>query len=101
MQYRIGVDDTDNVKTRGTGLLVRRLALWLQLDRLAEPHSITRHQLLVDPRIPYTSHNSTACLSIDTENVEAVWETARDLLVLEGAAGADVGLCVGRWDAIT
>ena len=101
MQYLIGIDDTDNLKSRGTGQLVRQLAQSLQVDGLAEPHGVTRHQLLVDPRIPYTSHNSSACLSIDTENVDAVWETARDFLVLESTSGSDVGLCLGRWEIIT
>jgi hypothetical protein len=101
MRYLIGVDDTDSLDSRGTGNLVRPLAEWLQTDRLAEPHGITRHQLLVDSDIPCTSHNSSACMSIDTENVEAVWETARDFLVLESAAGSDVGLCLGRWDTIS
>ncbi len=101
MRYLIGVDDTDNLEWRGTGNLVRQLAEWLQADRLAAPHGITRHQLLVYSRIPYTSRNSSACLSIDTENVEAVWETSRDFLVLESASDSDVGLCLSRWDAIS
>jgi hypothetical protein len=101
MRYLIGVDDTDSLDSRGTGSLVRPLAEWLEADQLAEPHGITRHQLLVDSDVPCTSHNSSACLSIDTENVEAVWETVRDFLVLESASGSDVGLCLGRWDAIS
>lgn len=34
MRYLIGVDDTDDAKSAGTGQLVRRLAEWLQADRL-------------------------------------------------------------------
>ena len=58
----IGIDDTDNLDTRGTGYRARTLAQGLVDAGLAAVHGITRHQLLVDPRIPYTSHNSSACL---------------------------------------
>ena len=60
----IGIDDTDNLETRGTGFRARQLASGLQASALATTHGITRHQLLVDPRIPYTSHNSSACLRV-------------------------------------
>jgi hypothetical protein len=100
MYYLIGVDDTDNLKSRGTAQLLRQLALWLQADHLAEARGITRHQLFVDPRIPYTAHNTAACLSIDADNPEDVWETARDFLILESAAGSDAGLCMARSDAM-
>ena len=100
MQYLIGVDDTDNAKSPGTGALVRRLAEWLQADRLAEPHGITRHQLYANRHIDYTGHNSSVCLSIDADNADAVWETARDFLALESAPHANAGLCLSPWDAI-
>ncbi len=92
--YLIGIDDTDNVETRGTGHRVRQLAEWLSEIHVAEPHSITRHQLLVDPRIPYTSHNSSACLSLAVENEDNVWRACREFLLLTSADGSDVGLCL-------
>jgi tRNA(Ile2) C34 agmatinyltransferase TiaS len=100
MHYLLGIDDTDNLESRGTGHRVRQLANWLAEDHLAEPLGITRHQLLVDPGIPYTSHNSSACLSVETENAEAVWEAARDFLLRESAAGSDAGLCLAEWNSI-
>jgi hypothetical protein len=60
MKLLIGIDDTDNLESRGTGYCVRQLANWLSEKNLVVPLGITRHQLLVDPRIPYTSHNSSA-----------------------------------------
>jgi hypothetical protein len=101
MRYLIGVDDTDTPKVPGTGALVRRLAEWLQSDKLAEPYGITRHQLLANKHVHYTGHNSAVCLSIEAENMEAVWETARDFLALEAAPHAHTGLCLSRWDAVT
>jgi hypothetical protein len=52
-------------------------------------------------KIPYTGRNSSVCLSLDTEDMEAVWETARDFLRLEGAPGSDTGMCMGAWEAVT
>jgi len=100
MRYLIGIDDTDNLETRGTGHRVRQLADWLAENHLAEPKGITRHQLLVDPQIPYTSHNSSACLSIVADDVDGVWDAAREFLMLTSAPGSDVGLCIGDWDDI-
>ena len=100
MHYLLGIDDTDNLETRGTGHRVRQLAAWLAENKLAEPIGITRHQLLVDPQIPYTSHNSSACLAVETETPEEVWVAAREFLLRESAPGSDAGLTLARWDSI-
>src|SRR5512142_2675464 len=100
MNLLIGVDDTDNLETRGTGHRVRQLAEWLEKNKLAGPKGITRHQLLVHPQIPYTSHNSSACLYVEAENVDDVWEASREFLLHESAPGSDVGLCLGEWESI-
>jgi hypothetical protein len=101
MRFLIGVDDTDNAKTAGTAARARRLADWLQADRLAQPQGITRHQLYIHKRIAYTGHNTSVCLSLEAENVEAVWETARDFLALESERKANTGLSLGRWDSVS
>ena len=101
MNLLIGIDDTDNLESRGTGYRVRQLANWLAENGLAVPKGITRHQLLVDPQIPYTSHNSSACMSIETENTEDVWEASREFLLRESAIGSDVGLCLAQIDLIS
>jgi hypothetical protein len=59
----IGIDDTDNLETRGTGYQARTLGQSLSEAGLFEMRTVTRHQLLVDRRIPFTSHNSSACLA--------------------------------------
>lgn len=59
----IGIDDTDNAYTPGTGRRARALLHDLAAAGLGSPAGATRHQLLVDDRIPYTSHNSSACLA--------------------------------------
>jgi hypothetical protein len=100
MHYLLGIDDTDNLESRGTGHRVRLLADWLAENNLASPLGITRHQLLVDPQIPYTSHNSSACLSVETENQNDVWEASREFLFRESAQGSDAGLTLANWDSI-
>jgi len=100
MKYLIGIDDTDNLESRGTGHRVRMLADWLAENILAAPLGITRHQLLVDPQIPYTSHNSSACLSVDTDNADDVWEASREFLLCESAVGSDAGLGLVAWGEV-
>lgn len=96
----IGIDDTDNLESRGTGHRVRQLAEWLNENELCVPKGITRHQLLVHPQIPYTSHNSSACLSVETDHADDLWEVSREFLIREAAIGSDVGLCLAEWEAI-
>lgn len=100
MKYLIGIDDTDNLETRGTGHRVRELADWLSSSHIAKPLGITRHQLLVDSRIPYTSHNSSACLVVEAANENSVWRASRQFLLLTCASGSDVGLCLVQWESL-
>ncbi len=100
MHYLIGIDDTDNLESRGTGHRACQLAEWLADNQLVSPLGITRHQLLVDPQIPYTSHNSSACLSVETEKPDDVWEASQEFLLRESAQGSDAGLALARWDGI-
>ena len=67
-KWLIGIDDTDNLESRGTGHRVRWLGDLLAREDLADIKGITRHQLLVDPRIPYTSHNSSTCMQISADD---------------------------------
>lgn len=96
----MGIDDTDALEGPGTGHRVRQLADWLVKNGLGDPRGITRHQLLVDARIPYTSHNSAACMSIDVEKVDDIWEATREYLIRESAPGSDVGLCLAQAELV-
>ena len=91
----IGMDDTDNLETRGTGYRARQLAERLLENRLAQIIGVTRHQLLVDARIPYTSHNSSACVAVLPDcDLDRLAAFCRDFLLEIAADGSDVGLCV-------
>ena len=98
----IGIDDTDNLSSRGTGYRARRLAGLLQDGGYAAVDGISRHQLLVSPRIPYTSHNSAACLCLSAVHVRlgALTGFCRDYLLREAADGSDAGLCMAPAGAV-
>jgi len=91
----IGIDDTDNLDTRGTGFQARSLGISLTESGLFHVQSITRHQLLVDPRIPYTSHNSSACLvGASTTEFSTLVDHCTQFLIHESAFDSDAGLCI-------
>ncbi len=93
----IGIDDTDNKTSRGTGRLARAIAGTL-MSRYAL-RGVTRHQFLVDPRIPYTSHNSSATLQLlEDGNVDlvALADAVQAVMLADFQPGSDPGLCVAR-----
>ncbi len=102
MRYLIGIDDTDNLDTPGTGRLARSLAGVLAAQDSIEVEGITRHQLLVDPRLQYTSHNSSACLVVTSQpdRLDALLDTCRRFLATTSAPGSDAGLCVAEWSQV-
>ncbi len=93
----IGLDDTDNGTSRGTGRLARAIA-----DTLARRytlHGITRHQFLVDPRVPMTSHNSSATIHLQSEanlELEPLADEVQVMMQADFQEGSDPGLCVAR-----
>lgn len=101
-EYLLGIDDTDDLGSRGTGHLARRLCAHLEAQGLARLLAVTRHQLLVSPDIPYTSHNSSACLrlvvpwcqGVPAGRHEDLAEAAAEFIRRESADGSDPGLCL-------
>ena len=91
----IGLDDTDTLESRGTGHLARGIAAVLAADYAVV--GVTRHQLLVDPRVPCTKNNSTAAITLDANgclDTQALFERVRGLMLDDFQAGSDPGLCV-------
>ncbi len=94
----IGLDDTDNLESRGTGHLARAVAsVVADTYRVA---GVTRHQLLVDPQVPYTKHNSSACILLETgraveqRELDALFDRVRWLVLADFQPGSDPGLCL-------
>ncbi len=100
MRVLIGIDDTDNKVSRGTGFNSRQLAAAIELNNLGKVHGITRHQLFVHPDIPYTSQNSSACLDVTCNNIDSISRFTTDYMKNIGAVGSDVGLCIAEKDII-
>jgi hypothetical protein len=103
MQIVIGIDDTDNLDSRGTGALASLLASELEERNWGRTSFVTRHQLLVHPDIPYTSHNSAMCFTaeIPASFLDAVTSYAGEFLQRESAEGSDPGLCILAVDALS
>lgn len=91
----IGLDDTDNLESRGTGRLSRAIAADLSSD--FEVLGVVRHQLLVDPRVPYTSHNSCAVIGLSgpqETDLKRLFERVKGQMLADFQPGSDPGLCV-------
>jgi hypothetical protein len=103
MQVLISIDDTDNLESRGTGHLAAELALDLERKGWATCSFITRHQLFVHADVPYTSHNSAMCFTVDmgADHMEDLITYAARFLENESAPGSDPGLCVAVADRLT
>ncbi|NLS76667.1 MAG: ABC transporter substrate-binding protein [Chloroflexi bacterium] len=92
----IGLDDTDVVDfERGTGKLARQLAP--DLERFGVVFGISRHQLLVDPRVPMTKRNSSACLHLQSDvSLDELGEFVAEYVGEISPVGSDPGVCVAR-----
>ena len=91
----IGLDDTDNLESRGTGHLARQIAAELVVD--FPVIGVTRHQLLVDQRVPCTKNNSCAAIALDVDSsvdLNGLFERIREVMVNEFQPGSDPGLCL-------
>ena len=102
MQILISIDDTDNLESPGTGALASQIAADLESNGWGKSGFITRHQLLVHPDIPYTSHNSAMCFpaEIGADCLEQVISYSAEFLARESAEGSDPGLCVAVIDRL-
>lgn len=94
MTILIGIDDTDNKESRGTGFLARQMAAMLVDKGMAKIKGITRHQHFVHPDIPYTSQNSSACIAAEVTDRHAVWDACSQYLAASAAPGSDAGLAI-------
>jgi len=91
----VGIDDTDVLDSPGTNKLARHLIRSLADDY--ESILAVRHQLLLDPRIPYTSKNSSASLLFKARGKGSVEDLAakiRTLMLDWFVEGSDPGLCL-------
>ncbi len=93
----IGLDDTDNKTSRGTGRLARMVADAVTGKYIVR--GVTRHQLLVDPRVPYTIHNSCNVVHLQINGQVDLAELAdavQAVMLADYQLGSDPGLCVAQ-----
>lgn len=95
----VGIDDTDTLGTRGTNQLAKAMAAAVAGEFFCQ--RIVRHQLLEDPRVPFTSQNGSASLVFEPHNfsdiasaVSVLTATLKRLMLDDFISGSDPGLCV-------
>jgi hypothetical protein len=91
----VGIDDTDVVGSRGTNQLAK--AMVRRLDNHWRCLRVVRHQLLFDPRVPYTCKNGSASIALEPRgpaDLDGLFAACRRLMAEDFAPGSDPGLCV-------
>ena len=93
----VGIDDTDTQASRGTGHLARLIAA--HLTARYPIVGVTRHQLLLDPRIHYTAKNSCAAIHIDATGLDlkTLYAQIRPVMQSHHEPGSDPGLAIAGW----
>jgi hypothetical protein len=100
MRILIGIDDTDNLESIGTGEFLENLVAALSESGLGRGGFVTRHQLFVHEDIPYTSHNSAMCCQAEVTDLEKTISFCRGYMDVSCAEGSDPGLCVVALDRL-
>jgi hypothetical protein len=95
----IGIDDTDTEDSKGTGSLARGLLASFDERRIGAALGATRHQLLLDPAIPFTSENASHCIALKASHrleVPAIAEMVVEFVEAEAAPGSSPGIAIVR-----
>lgn len=96
MKYIISIDDTDNLKSYSTGIIADLLSKMISEKFGCSCSEILRHQLLLDDRIKYTSHNSSMSFEVNSDKqiLNEMIDVSKKFLDENHADGADPGLCI-------
>jgi hypothetical protein len=100
----IGVDDTDILGGAfGTGRVAKRMAANAVDLGLGRTKAVIRLQLLVDPRIKYTSHNSAKCIEFEAFSTLPELHEVCIKFLNENfhQEGADPGICTCGQEQVT
>jgi len=93
------IDDTDNLESIGTGRLSQIMADSIEKFSWGTCSAVSRHQLFVHDDIPYTSHNSSMCFSIDfNSSFDRLKDFGAGFLETKSAPGSDPGFCLANLD---
>ena len=94
MKLFVCIDDTDNYDSIGTGELLENMMGEAAIKGLAKSGFTVRYQLYIHEDIPYTSHNSSMCCTVETHDLETFTKFCEDYLKEYSAEGSDPGLCI-------
>lgn len=97
MRFLLCVDDTDDLtKATSTGTIAELIGNEVVKLGGKIEKGITRHQLLLDDAIAYTSHNSSMCFvaEIEAQKLDQIKDAAARIIKAYAAAEADPGVCI-------
>lgn len=97
MNYLISIDDTDDLtKEVSTGGIAEMIGRRLVETGAVMREGISRHQLLLDKQIEYTSHNSSMCIEIESDSLDIyrIMEIGEEVIKENMSAAADPGIAV-------
>lgn len=102
MFYLIGIDNTDNKHSPGTGCLGWELGALLESEGISRLISVTRHKLYQKESLPGFHENVAACLLVEStlERCRDLELACRQYLLRHSAPGSDPGLALSPWSLV-
>lgn len=102
MKLIIGIDDTDNLTSKGTGTIASEIRKIIVNNNWGAVDFITRHQLYLHEEIQYTSHNSSMIFKAEID--EMYYDELKNALTNhvreESAEGSDPAICIVNEDML-
>lgn len=103
MRLLICIDDTDSkTSEKGTGAIADDIRNMISSFFGVTCSFVSRHQLLIHPDVPYTSHNSSMCFfaEVPDEKYEELVIKAKLIVYGESDPEADPGLAIADIDKV-
>lgn len=91
----IGIDDTDNAESKGTGFFSRELGHSIEKKGLGKVLGISRHQLLKSSDIIYTTRNSASCIELMIcIDIKEIVSFIKDFIKKNATPESHTGFCI-------
>ena len=101
MTIYVGIDDTGNAESVGTGKFARIIAG--KISKKYPVYGVTRHQFYVHPDINFSLHNFGAVIHVDTEeeHVDDIFEIVKEMMQDNFNEDSNPGLAVAHESRIS
>jgi hypothetical protein len=101
MTIYVGIDDTGNLESVGTGKFARQIAG--EISKKYPVYGVTRHQFYVHPGIHFSLHNFCAVIHVDIgkEYVNDIFEIVKTKMKSDFNEGSNPGLAVAHENCIS